>query len=181
MVRELYQQVDEFVAAEGQLDDITMAALKTVDNITETNRAHDDRSESHLDRTNVANAGDLHNAMVNDVEATDSATGQREQNGGTSHAQDGLEEEVPNDRSSDGEAVGNADHLRNGERTGQHNYPQQYFSAGRLEEERIRDASALEEAMRMLYQSSSTTKLGATVMLVKTPYLLFWEIYHLPK
>ena len=117
----------------------------------------------------------LNKETMNALEASDhilrvnmeGAEGDATQEGQTSGHQDGVREEMQDSGSQD------SHHERPDNIEGNGGYGDnlqdnhhEYLNTDRLEEERIKDVKALEDAMRNLFAGSSNSNLGATVMLV---------------
>ena len=122
MMQDIYQEVDAFITTEDTLNNITAAALETVDGITGLNDDYGEPSDA-----NVA-SGDNGGHGVGGVDTDKAEHGTREQF--NIHA-------GPPDANSE-----------------------------RLEEERVKDAKALEDAMQVLYKDPVHSKLAATIMVV---------------
>ena len=136
MMRDIYQEVAAFTETEERIDDITRTALETVDNVTGTNDMGFDEPNNYTN-----------------CDAPSRQEGDEQADGGPT-----AEEHHDRRERAD------ADADSNGNRTQNANVSEAKKNA--IEEERIKDAKALEDAMCLLYKGSNHSKLGATIMMV---------------
>ena len=142
MLQDIYQQVEEAGATENALNEIAMTALQTSDDITSINE--DDRPSTNSESHPAEGAQDNPGTDTDEAVHRDEGDTLPDDCGcGTTHAQTcNIPSTLPDDSWQDD------------------------GSRERLENERAQDARSLEDAMRLLYNGSQTTKLGATVMVV---------------
>ena len=141
MLQEMYQQVEEAAAIEETINRIAMTAMQTSDDITGINQ--DDPGNNTTDCHTPVGVAGCESEVIGEE-------GVRDEGGN-----------VPDDCGD------NRDHRSNDDDRSHTDEPCQNGETNeRLENERAQDARALEDAMRLLYNGSSTTKLGATVMVV---------------
>ena len=140
MMQDMYQQVRAFEETEERLDNITMEAMETVDNITGINTDWGEEAVSH--RGQDLNEGDDATTENGEQSNPPTCTGETSRDGGR------------HDEGGEG-GPGSPDHRDH-----------RYLDSTGVEEERVRDVKALEDAMEILYRGSKHSKLGATVMIV---------------
>ena len=148
MLQHMYQEVQHVAERENEINDITLSALETVDNITGINGV-----ESPMEDMQSS----LHNENVQARGTRDEATDSGEQphgcGGGEPH-----QTQAANDI--------NCQSVLPDDRPEQRGDYKPYADSNQVEDERVKDAKALEDAMRLLYDGSRHSKLGATVMTV---------------
>ena len=148
MVREIYQQVQEFAETEERVNEITMTALEDVDNITGINS--DSVPMAHVPPCNdEGGSSEQHQPDTEEFRGQHGSQAPHVEGNCTSgHGNAELPPYITVDPDGQAPDVG------------------VILDSGKLEEERIKDAQTLEEAMRSLFDGSKHSKLGATVMVV---------------
>ena len=157
MMKHIYQQVDQFIESKEQIDNVTMSALQTADNITGMNADDSVPLDPDCEVPNDAGQGSgkgMGESDDGDMLRADPQTASGHPNSGCEFTEATHSGPQPNTTRVDGPGNQSTD---SDEPVLEHND---------LEEERVKDAKALEDAMLMLYNGSLNTKLGATVMLV---------------
>ena len=145
MLQDMYQQVQEIEEAEEKINDITMSALEDSDNITGVNTYPVQFETGEGSRRNESD--DVSDLPQTEHPPEDMPFEQWDQ------------EQSPHNEGE--QPPGSADRVPNLFNSWMDN-----VDTAKLEEERLKDARALEDAMKLLFNGSKHTKLGATVMLV---------------
>ena len=136
MMRDLYQQVESFAETKERIDNITVDALEAADHITSVNDFANIETSTPAESIPDNQQGDNREAGLGQPEGVHNG------HGGAPH-----HESQPDGRPPERASFSTADQ-------------------DKLEEERIKDAKALEDAMCLLYPGSKHSKLGSTIMLV---------------
>ena len=164
MVQHMYQQVQAFAESEERMNNITMSALNDSDDITGINREGEIPGEGNDDQRGEQSVGD-----GDGDDTLPEASGLNR--GGFNDDEETLGDNLRTQLDGDVRCEGvNTENLQGTHQAGGHRtFPgsdHMDIDSERLEEDRVKDAKAIEDAMRSLFDKSRHTKLGATVMLV---------------
>ena len=168
MMQHIFQEIDAFVDSEERLNNIAVAALEEADEIAGINVGDNEPVREGQEEQPIPGSTtvEINNIRASSEECMGDRVGDQDPHG----AEQGLGEDssfaFPDGEDNRGtENINHSNGHPYQDDINRNPFPMDPDSI-RLEEERVKDAKALEDAMQLLYKNSAHSKLAATIMVV---------------